>query len=380
MSALEVVNGFFWRTVARNARRRRAILGVLLTGGGAASLAGCGFVAGPEYTGEVGLELRGRILSLDDEQEHLVPALGFLGEDALQIVDGEVTGEFPKQFVLRVDEAPREEALLSRNLDGSPFPPGTPEKLGIALLILVARDHSPVGAPSWQASPTTITRESTEPDPETGEFTRTDTECSTDGADCQTSVYACTMDECETLFERRAEKTREGSRAGSECVRGDCLLYADSCINNTCDLTVKHCVLTEDGSRATAEQVEQCTLVHRKGEVLHDSSRTQLFSRDLHVVFASEDGTWDGETVERGYNVFQAAREVDLDLRLAKLVCELEAEAAVLSDRGDDSEQALRQRTNELKEECPHVDFFERVANPDAEELEISIGSPPPSY
>lgn len=146
------------------------------------SLAGCGAVAGPEYTGEVGLELRGKVVSLDENQENLVPALAFFGEDAVHLVTGEVTGQFPRHFVLRIDEPPPREALRTTPQFGQ-------AKIGVALLTMVPKGHP--SRTSYETNTETDgftitnTLESGEPDPETGLYTKVDQSCGSETEECE---------------------------------------------------------------------------------------------------------------------------------------------------------------------------------------------------
>lgn len=379
MSAWEIVKNVensstsFGRRVARG---RTAALGALLAGG-VAAIAGCGAVAGPEYTGEVGLELRGEVVSLDEGQDDLVPALAFLTQDAVHLLDGEVTGEFPRQFSLRIDQAPPEDALLSRSLDGSPLEPGAPERVAVAFLVMVTKDHA-MTLPFDALSPGTSDTQLSEPDPETGVSTRTETECSADGKRCETRVYACQSEPCDVLLEQeRPSSDATVGTNGLSCQARSCLTHALSCDEQSCSRTIAHCqsespadLIFSDGT------IERCTLESRSGLVPGDGRLGSNFAQDLIVMFVSESVDADGIHFEKGYNVLRAVEPGDKQMWAEALACRLDAEAEVMKDPGDDTEEELDARVQENQEKCPQIARFERLDNPGEHELKLSLGAP----
>lgn len=380
MSASEIVKNVENSSTSfgrRAACVRTAALGALLIGG-VAAIVGCGSVAGPEYTGEVGLELRGEVVSLDDGQEDLVPALAFLTEDAIHLVDGEVSGEFPQRFTLRVDHAPPEEALLSRSLDGSPLEPGAPDRVGLGFLVMVTKDH-PEKVPYDVLASGVSDTERSEADPDTGVFTRTERECSTDGERCETRLYSCKTEQCETVLEEERPVPAAGTTGSAVmCQAQACLTHNLECNEDTCHRTIKYC--ESEGSQDLIfgdGTVEHCTLESRSGQIPGDGRLGDSFAQDLFVMFVSESTEAEGIHFEKGYNVLRVAEQKDKQAWAEALACRLDVEASVLKNPGDATEEELDARVEERQEEeCSKTSQYERLDNPGAHELELSLGAP----
>ncbi len=352
--------------------RRAAVLA--FAGGGATSFAGCGSVAGPEYTGEGGLELRGEVVSLNESQKNMIPALAFLGLDGLHVVEGDVTGEYPRDFVFRLDEPPPEEALLTGRFDGKPLPAGSPERVGIGFLVLVPGDHEYTAAPILRiGSPLDVTE--TEPDSETGEFTRTEVTCSEETDQCQTSVYACKRIDCETVFDRQWATDQQGFEGGLNCEQG-CLTYEQTCGGGNCTLNVDYCPPIEgEGSRvSTAGTMDECRLLSREGEIPYEVGLSTNFASNFLVLFASEPGESEGISLQAGYNLLRYVQDLDLDGRVASLVCELDAASEVQRTAGDIADDELQELIEARQAECPATGHWERVEDPAGQELQISLG------
>lgn len=342
------------RTWARHA------VGLALSGGGATSFAGCGSVAGPEYTGEVGLELRGQVEALGEGKEELVPVLGFLTNSAFHLMDAELTGEYPKQFTMRVDQAPPEEALLREGTGGVSVKAGGPERLGMALLMLVPKDHPPIiefenGAIAEVSS----TSEDGEPDPTTGEFIRTERRCSKDEKQCETTTFSCRTEACETVLVEELEGF-EGSVSGFSCQAGACLTYNARCQGPECSRTIYHCEGGGYDRGSSDGTVDRCTLASREGGPVGESS-AELFAHEIVVIFASESADYLGVHVEAGYNVLRRVEREDKRAWAEALACSLDARQEVWDNAGDSSQEEKDARLDELMDQCPRELIFERL-------------------
>lgn len=353
---------------------RRALL-LALSGGGATSFGGCSSVAGPEYTGEVGLELRGEVKALDGEQKEMVPALVFLTADKAYVVDGEVTGEYPKRFALRVDEPPPEDALM-RNGESGTFAEGISDQVGVALLTLVAKKHPAVVDFAVSASTITHTTDVSRPDPVTGKFTRTESRCEIDGDTCETLTYACITEACETVL---VEEELDSGWAdnGVSCQGGPCLTWTYDCDEQSCSRTIAHCEAKGRYDQVASEgSIDRCTLESRTGELPPDVSN--WFAQDLVVVFMTEEAEVDGVNLEQGYNVLRVVPRDEKDWAAA-LTCRLDARRQVMNDPGDATEKEQEARIEQLQARCPEQLKWERLDNPAEHELEISLGLTPPA-
>lgn len=395
MSALKMLKNIESNCPARHAVSRRSTGGrrrpantALTLALGATLASACGAVAGPEYTGEVGLELRGEVTSLEEGQEDLVPALAFLGAEAIHLVHGEVTGEYPKQFTMRVDEAPPEAALLHRGLEGADFPANAPDRMGVAWLVLVAKDH-PASLPyeslfEGLLDGAPLFPESSEPDPVTGEFTRRETACSADGEQCETHVYSCRTEECETVLTQDrplSDGTIGQAGSGVHCQAGPCLTFSESCEDQTCSRTIKHCELKGRADMVSSEgTVDRCTLESRTGEAPNNDGVSRNFAQDLFVMFMSDAAEVEGIDFEKGYNVLRVVERDDKTAWAEALACRLDAQAEVMNNPGDRSPGELEARIDQLRDQCPPEVVYQRLANPSAHQLKISLGDPSPIF
>lgn len=353
----------------RKAWSRRAAL-LALTGGGATSFGGCSSVAGPEYTGEVGLELRGEVVSVEGASADRVPVLAFLGEGKIYLMDGEITGTFPSQFVFRVDEAPPEGAVRSWEA----LPNGA--QVGMAFLAMAPKDHPATMTNEDAFWPSTVLDEAGDPDPETGVFVRTKTACSDDGERCQTKTYACKAEPCETLVIAAQSENSNIPQSGFECVGNSCLTYAQSCKSGSCSTTVAICedgdpddVVSNDGT------IDRCTLESTEGELAPISTLSGNFAVDFLVYFSTAGFAKDGVELEQGYNLVQLVRAEKNDWA-ESLLCRLDAREEVYGSAGDATSEELRERLTEAEEKCPEAQRWEVIDNPSERPLTISLGEP----
>ena len=120
---------------------------------------------GKDYAGERLLSLRGTVLLEQDSPRELRPTLALATETDLNLIDGEVQGEFPAMFRFDVTEPPPRTALSS---DPSGELRG---QFALGLLVMLPPDH-PGGIPNL----------------ETSGFG----ECSEDGTQCTFDESACT--------------------------------------------------------------------------------------------------------------------------------------------------------------------------------------------
>lgn len=379
MSALEMVKlvgNPSTPTLARRRGRWRSAFGLALLAGGATSFAGCGSVAGPEYTGEVGLELRGEVESL--AHEDLVPALAFLGEDAIYLVDGEVTGEFPKHFGMRVDEAPPEGALRAPEKSF-----GEDMRVAAGFLVMAPKDHPPMLTSEEAFSPPDVIdiSDRSEPDPETGEFTVIETRCSADGKDCETATLACETKECETVLVEgwTPGGNPVGGSSGTDCLGSACLAYTESCEEEACTRSIKYCERSNSYDVVWSEgTVDECKVVSIEGTAPR-AGLGGFFAQDLVVMFVTKDVEAEGIQFEKGYNVIQASKP-DKNEWAQSLSCALQARADVASDAEGDSPEEFEARISAAVELCPKVKRYERLSDPVSHELQISLGEPSPIF
>jgi hypothetical protein len=351
-------------------RRRAAMLA--FAGGGATSLGGCGSVAGPEYTGEVGLELRGEVVSGEGASADRVPVLAFLGEGKVYLMDGHITGEFPSQFVFRVDEAPPEGAL--RNIDDAP----NGADVAMAFLALAPKDHPATMSIEDAFWPSTTVDEASEPDPETGIFTRTTTVCSDDGEQCQTKTYTCKAEPCETLLIAEQPQEQRTMGSGFECVGDSCLTYARTCGESMCSTTIAMCedgdpddVVSSDGA------IDRCTLQNTEGDLPPLSTLSGNFAVDFLVYFSTADFAKDGVELHHGYSLVQLVRAENNDWA-ESLLCRLDASDEVYGNAGDESPEETRERAIQAHDRCPEAQRWELIDNPSERQLTITLGDPTP--
>lgn len=374
MSAFETVKNVQVGLLSRRALAwrktwsRAAVLA--FASGGAASLGGCSSVAGPEYTGEVGLELRGEVVSVEGASADRVPVLAFLGEDRMYLVDGEITGKFPSQFVFRVDEAPPAGAL--RSVEDVP----NGAEVAVAFLAMAPKDHPATMTIEDAFWPSTVLDEAGDPDPETGVFTRTKTVCSEDGEQCQTKTYACKAEPCETLLVAAQAEDSNTQNSGFECAGNACLTYAQSCASGACSTSIAICedgnpddVISSDGT------IDRCTLESTEGELPPISTLSGNFAVDLLVYFSTADFAKDGVALEQGYSLVQLVRAENNEWA-ESLLCRLEARDEVYGNPGDETPEELRERIIEAEEECPEAQRWEVIDNPSERRLTISLGEP----
>lgn len=354
----------------------RRVLLLALSGGGATSFAGCGSVAGPEYTGEIGLELRGEVKALDGAQKDLVPALTFITPKKAYILDGDVTGEYPKRFTLRVDEPPPEGALMQGGVGGAAFQGAISGKVGVAFLTLVPKDHPPVVDFAVSASTITYTTDVSDPDPVTGKFTRTDSRCEIDGDECETLTYSCKTETCETVLVEHDLESGWGD-SGVSCQGGPCLTWTYDCNEQFCSRSIAHCQAKSQYDQISSEgTIDRCTLESRTGQLPPDVSN--WFGQDLVVMFLTEPAKGNDLKLDQGYNVLRAVPREKKDWAAA-LTCRLDARRQLMNDPGDASEEEQEARIEKLQARCPEEMTLERLENPAEHELEISLGLTPPA-
>lgn len=346
-------------------RRRAAVLA--LSGTGSTSFAGCGSVAGPDYTGEVGLELRGEVVSSEGASANRVPVLAFLGEEEVYLMDGDIAGEFPSQFVFRVDEAPPASAL--RHFEDLP-------DVAVGFLAMAPKDHPATLTLQDAFWPSTVLDEVGDTDPETGTFTRTRSTCTADGEQCQKKTYACEAEPCEPLLEADGSTDTAPTKSGFECLGDACLTYSQSCDAESCSTKVAICedggpndVISPDGS------IDRCTLQSTEGQSPPIASLSGMFAVDLLVYFSTGDFAKDGVQIKQGYNLVQLVRADKQDWA-ESLLCRLDAEQDVWSNAGDATDEERRERLIEAEDQCPEAQRYEVVDDPSERQLTILLGDP----
>lgn len=159
-----------------------------------------------------------------------------------------------------------------------------------------------------------------------------------------------------------------------ECLGSACLTYEEHCEDLACSRVIKHCEPTSPQQEVSSSGfIEDCSLVKREGALPDTANVGGLFDQDLMIVFATEDVEGEGMELKAGYNAIQGANP-DKHAWAKNLSCELDARARVSNNPGDDSEEELEARIEEAETRCPQVPKYERLANPSARELTISLG------
>ena len=286
---------------------------------------GCDSQVGTGYTGEVQFSLQGNVEL--DADSGLVPALAFEksgnrtidGPEALEVVDGEVSGVFPSKFRLDMTRSPPEAALsrlmgaviggtgsaaygaivmLPSNHAAS-IPRATVEEiLGPPSFPATLPDGSP--DPAWVPSPPQLVQ-------------KIFTNCSTDGR-CRVRKTSCTQSDC-TLFASAGTPTPPEASimalesAGEVCGVGFPYCYGakSSCSLAGCHEDFYQCDLTNLGpyDAANGSSVTRCALVEESG----DASLTAILdlksvATEYGILYSTVDvpDSLVGN-VKRGYNL-----------------------------------------------------------------------------
>jgi hypothetical protein len=352
-----------------------------VTSAAALFLSACGSVAGPDYTGEVTLALGGQVVDLSEKDQDLVPALSFFSPTSLVLLDGDVQGKFPSEFVFRVSEAPPEEAMVSGFED--------PESLALGNLVMVPKDH-PQRIAFEDFIATTPSSELGEPDPDTGEYTRVDTACSPDESDCEVRTYTCRPANCEPVLSREgpASEAWNWSDGLVTCTAGTCLTLAQTCDEERCEQKMWACETEVTMDRNFADGTfDRCSLERVEGTRPVLDRISSYFILDLVVAFAAEAMVLPVLDVqlEQGYNVLRSMPPESNEAWANERACQMAAEAKVFSTASfEGSEEEINAQTEELDARvaelgaaCPKGGpTWERLEEPESVKLRIQLGAP----
>jgi hypothetical protein len=281
---------------------------------------GCDAQAGTGYTGEVVFSLQGNV-ELDPDSK-LVPAIAFEsgtkssdGPEALEVVDGDLSGVFPSKFRLNVTRPPPDAAIspfFSGVLGGKGglaygvivmLPPNHPSHIPRASVEeILTPEGFPVCTPDGCALP--------QP-PEV--VAKTFTNCSSDGR-CRVRKTSCTQSDCE-LYASAGTPPEPASGLDVKTITGGpcapdfryCYDASTSCTLAGCYEDFYECDLTRLGpyDRAQGSRATQCQLVEDSGE---DSLIATLdlssAATEYAIMFSTEDipNSPVGD-VKRGYNL-----------------------------------------------------------------------------
>ena len=276
---------------------------------GLTKLVGCGSQAAEGSTSETPFALEGAI-RLDGDTE-LRPSLAFVVGSRLEIVEGQLSGEFPSKFRLELGNAPPADALA---VDPEFEALGVTGPVALGFILMLPPDH-----------PTTIyhmdTFESgdcTELDPLalSGNFepqtcTKTQSVCPEDG-ECRVRRLSCTLSPCEpiaTLGDPGLVSTGPASRY-MECFGVPyCYGYLELCDENACKREFSACDVTSLGDYDTADGI-----LEWKCELLEESGNTALLNdSDLHTAASGHFVVYTTRAysntplgnLERGYNLIR---------------------------------------------------------------------------
>jgi hypothetical protein len=286
---------------------------------------GCDAQVGTKYTGEVQFSLQGNV-ELDADSK-LVPALAFEksgnlpidGPEALEVVDGEVSGVFPSKFRLDVTRPPPE-AAMSRMMSALIGGTGSAAYGVIVMLPVNHSTHIPRatveeiwGPPSF---PETLPDGTLDPSwvptpPEVVQ--KVFTNCSSDGR-CRVRKTNCTRSDCALFASAGTPTPPEDSLLAIETTGGPCGVGFPYCYGATssCSLAGCHedfyqCDLTNLGpyDRASGSSTTRCQLVEESG----DDSLTAILdltsvAMEYGILYSTVDApnSLVGD-VKRGYNL-----------------------------------------------------------------------------
>ncbi|HYQ27209.1 MAG TPA: hypothetical protein VER04_08315 [Polyangiaceae bacterium] len=349
---------------------------------------GCEAEVGPEYVGDVTLELRGHVVVPPDDAQDLVPALVFqsseidgsgVGHQLADIIDGKLEGVFPSDFKLRVAGPP-------------PLPPGLDFNLGY--VALVPREH-----PASLELPLNDGR--LDPDSDEDSFTEHRQLCTGSGK-CVERDYACVAQDCEIIDSVGSPEQLQGQATFGEsesvCSLGTCYTAEEMCSD---DVSCYRRSLRCDVSAPRAElydmsRVATCTKTAESGDpsVLELQDYARIVS-NLFVVYSAVDHPAGAEPfglqdVKAGYHLVKFA-QVDSDQSFIDYAnCRHDARDAAVAAQNEahgthDSYYSYKLDYSELskrvarltQDSCP---WLQIVSDPAAERVDLNLGSQLPSF
>lgn len=253
----------------------------------------CGTQVGEDYTGEVQFTLVGNVNV--DPSTPLVPRLAFFQVGGLALVDGALTGEYPRRFRFEVTKPPPDSSLIDIAGIG---------KFAFGFIALL-----PPGTPSFL--PHLSISSSGQYDDE-GVLHDVQTECNAMGS-CRTRTLACTEEPCELLaatgdpaFEQNNAYNAAVSESSAD--RSQSLLsYCDS--NRNCYRQYFECRPGTLGEYDALLQthVRRCSLLEERGDAsLFDYRDVALAAQGFRLIYATRGADMGFESqLRKGYNLME---------------------------------------------------------------------------
>ena len=284
---------------------------------------GCDAQVGKAYTGEVQFSLQGNV-ELDPDSK-LVPALAFEkagnytidGPEALEVVDGELSGVFPSKFRLDMTRPPPEDAMS--RLGGALL--GGTGSAAYGVIVMLPADHPThipratveeiLGPPSLPGTLPDGTLDPASIPTPPALVQEVFTNCSSDGR-CRVRKTSCSQSDC-TLFASAGTPTPPDTsqlESGAEaCGAGFTYCYGATswCTLAGCHQNFYQCDQTSLGpyDRADGQRITSCQLVEESGDtslvaILDLKSAATEFAVLYSTVDAPNSLLGD---VKRGYNL-----------------------------------------------------------------------------
>lgn len=165
-----------------------------------AGLAGCSSRAGTDYKGESLMHLTGKVVLQSDTRSDLVPALAYwpgTPTKDFELVDVDVTGQFPASFTLDVFEPPPDGALFYAGGDARAFPEDP--RIGFAYITAVPPDHAATVPQFLHEGSSSCSKVCPNGDPtcaqtSTQSCTQTNSWCTRDHTSCYEETSDCAPD------------------------------------------------------------------------------------------------------------------------------------------------------------------------------------------
>jgi hypothetical protein len=281
--------------------------------------AGCEAQVGEDYEGEVLLTLQGNV-KLDPETE-LLPKLAFYNDsdEAVEIIDTEVSGEFPAKFRLDVIRPPPDSALVQGEELAAV---GMKGSAAVGFLVML-----PPGHPS--TIPRLASGRTGSCDAE-GVCQVTDTACTEDGA-CRVRKLRCTERQCELFgtYGDPALKDAAGSSGGvRECLRVPyCYSVQLYCADDqTCYREFYDCDVSTIGEYDTVElsTVSECELLEETGDHMLSLDGIRTAGAGFLIFYVTEESP-DSifGPLKKGYNVVEVHKATHEEW-MAQYACDSE--------------------------------------------------------
>ena len=295
---------------------RRALNTSVLGAASLLALAACESQVGHEYTGEVQFTMQGQVNV--DPGANLVPRLGFYAEGGIQLVDGVVTGEFPRRFRFEVTQPPPESTLIV----GEEATGTSDGRLALGFVVMMPPD-----APSFVPDLTTDTDSECD---DFGTCVHEEVRCNAEGA-CQERTLECKMEACELIGEvgDPALEAEAGLSQSTAYNTGTAVYATLSACNTEGSCYRRHfaCDLESLGDFDTAwssGEIERCSLVEQHGDSsLKDARDIRTAAAGFIVIFSTREvPDFPLGPLKRGYNLIQHLELPPEELLTAAFSCD----------------------------------------------------------